>query len=952
MMNRVRAGSRVLSPLAARFDSPLARDCMAVAILVGLILLFVAPALAPGRVLMPLDIVTQWWPPWQQPGQAADVHNLMLSDVVNYIYPVKRFMAQALWSGEFPLWNPYVFTGYPFTYNTQAGVFYPLSLLYYLLPDVTAVDVTIILQMSLGAAFTFAYLRQMQLKRPAALVGATVFTFNGVMVAWLEWQVVHAAVIWLPAQLYLVEQLARKRAERRGIVREVVGIGILFAIPWLGGHWNWTLYTSLTLVVYMALRLGVTAGRARYLEKPAKAVTTNPSEQRWQRTRLLQPLKITVAALAIGVALSLVQVLPAYTYLSQTHRQALPFIGLLSQGLLNRAVVLLVPHFFGSSVSQKWWGPPQSNDVETAIYCSILALVLAGVAPLLRRDWPTRFFAAWGGLGLLWALGTPAYGLLYVLPAFNGLYPSRAAFLVTFSVSVLAALSVDRLLDPVQQWPRRLTRMTAAFISLLLLMVVAYGLIYRAGVVDQWPGLQRHLALFLLFLVGSAGVLLARLRGRLQAKPFAGLALLWIVSDLFIFGYGYNTVGSVTDLYPEVAVTDFLQGDPEIFRIATLAEGTVFYPNTSLVVEVPNISGYEPGILRRVVGFVAAAEGGDPVRFGRVLMPLAGADSPLLAMANVKYVVTLAERWASQAERGAAQEQVTTWLPLPAEQRFEMPDAGLQRLDLPLQVRGEPEGVVTVRVLPADGAHEFAHAEANAVDLQREGRHSFYFSPFPSEWGRTFLFRVEFSGTGGEVMLGSAGQAPAFVAYYLPRPQLVYEDGKTRVYLNEGYFPRAFTVPAGTVVGDEAAALAAVGEHADELDRRVFLELEEQPPPPDLGSPAAAGSVVTVNSYRLNQVELQAKMAAPGFVVLSDTYYPGWRATIDGQPTPVYRANALVRAVYVPAGEHSIRFIFRPPDFLAGAGISGATLLGCVALLWWDRKRQQKRMKDGQPQVA
>lgn len=935
-MNRTRAGSRPLSTLADKFRLSPARDYLAVAIVVGLILLFVAPALAPGQVLMPLDIITQWWPPWQQPGQAADVHNLMLGDVVNYIYPVKRFMTRALWSGEFPLWNPYVFTGYPFTYNTQAGVFYPLSLLYYLLPDASAVDLTVILQMSLGAAFMFAYLRQMQLRRPAAVVGASVFTFNGVMVAWLEWQVVHAAIIWLPAQLYLVEQLAGKLAKNRSVAREVVGIGVLFAIPWLGGHWNWTLYMGVTLAVYMALRLGIAGDLARYARQAMRSrrLLLLP-------VRLSRSLKVALASMALGVALSLVQVLPAYTYLSQTHRQALPFFQVLSHGLLERAVALMVPHFFGSSVSQNWWGPPGSNDVETAAYCSILALLLAGLALWLRREWPARFFVAWGGLSLLWALGTPAYGLLYVLPAFSGLYPSRAAFLFTFSVAVLAALSIDRLLDPGQQWPPHLARKTVALTGVLLLVVIVYSLSYRAGVADNWPDLRRHLALFLVFLLGSAGLLLARLRGRLQPVWLAGLALLWIVSDLFVSGYGYNTVGSVDDLYPEAGVTKFLQADPEMFRIATLAEGVVYYPNTSLIVEVPNISGYEPGILRRVVNFVAAAEGSDPIRFDRVLMPLAGAGSPLLAVANVKYVVTLEERWASQAERGPAQEQVTTWHALPAEQHFEMPDAGLQRLDLPLQVQGEPEGMVSVRILSADGVYEFAHAEANVAELRSEAWHSFFFSPFPSEWGRAFLFRVEFSGTGGEVLLGASLHEAAFAAYYLPRPGLVYEDGKTRVYLNEGYFPRAFVATEASIVADEAAALAAAREHADELDQHVFLELENQPPPPDLGSPAASSSVVTITSYRLNEVELKATMAASGFVVLSDTYYPGWRVTIDGRPVPVYRANALVRAVYVPAGEHTIRFFFRPADFLAGAGISGVTLLGCVAFLWWERKGRQ-----------
>ena len=924
----------LISNLSISLRSSRVRDSFAIGGLVFLVLLFVWPALLPGRVLMPLDIVTQGWSPWQEPNKPVEIHNFMLTDVVNYIYPVKEFMAERIRAGEFPLWNPYIFAGYPFIYNTQAGMFYPFSLLYYLLPGIKAVDLTIILQMSLGAGFMYAYLRQIALKRLAAMVGAVIFTFNGVMVVWLEWQAVHAGIIWLPAQLYLVERMARKLAGEPGfkaVAREVVGLALLFAIPWLGGHWSWTLYTSMTLAVYMALRLDI-AGRLLAMVRQRRASAG---------TGVASAIAVTVASLGGGVALSLVQVLPAFHYLSQTHRGRLPFAELLRDGLFSRAIVLLVPNFFGSSVGDNWWGPSYSNDIETAFYCGLLTLLLASLALFVRRDWFSIFFAGWGALTLLWALGTPVYGLLYLLPVFSGLQPSRAVFLVTICLAVLAAMSVDRLMEPQPGRSRNLMRVVVVGTAVLLLVALVYFATYRVDVVRTWDYLQPHAILAALFLVGSIGLLLARLSGRLRPRPFGALALLWLVADLFAFGHDYNTIGSLEDFYPEVPITDFLRADPELFRIVTPARGIVFHPNTSLLVRTANISGYEPGILRRTVNFMATAEGESSVRFGRVLMPWYSLESPLLEMLNVKYILTDHDRWAETSELNVAQEQITTWTPLPAEQLFEMSDAGLQRLDLPLRLAGSPQGVVTIRVLSVNGAYEFAHAEVDAAELQSEAWHSFFFSPFPSEWGRAFVFRVEFSGAGGEVLLGGSLHEAAFAAYRLSRPGLVYEDGKTRVYLNEGYFPRAFAVGEATVVADEAAALAAVGDHAGDLDRRVFLELEGRQPPPDLGSPAAAGSAVTVTSYRLNRVELRADMAAPGFVVLSDTYYPGWQAAVDGEPTPVYRANSLVRAVYVPAGEHTITFVFRPLDFIAGAVISGLALVACVIILVRTRQRRK-----------
>ncbi|MBK8430353.1 MAG: hypothetical protein IPL28_03195 [Chloroflexi bacterium] len=151
----------------------------------------------------------------------------------------------------------------------------------------------------------------------------------------------------------------------------------------------------------------------------------------------------TAVALGLGTALTLIQVLPAFNYLRQTHRLPVPFWDLLRDyGLHSRAVAWFVPNFFGNSVAKNWWGIATSNDVETAVYVGLLPLALILAALLLRRDWHTRFFAMWGGLGLLWALGTPAYGLLYVLPVFNGLHPSRAIHPTHFSGVYLGRLRV------------------------------------------------------------------------------------------------------------------------------------------------------------------------------------------------------------------------------------------------------------------------------------------------------------------------------------------------------------------------------------------------------------------------------------------------------------------------------------------------------------------------------
>ena len=69
-----------------------------------------------------------------------------------------------------------------------------------------------------------------------------------------------------------------------------------------------------------------------------------------------------------------------------------------------------------------------------------------------------------------------------------------------------------------------------------------------------------------------------------------------------------------------------------------------------------------------------------------------------------------------------------------------------------------------------------------------------------------------------------------------------------------------------------------------------------------------------------------------GFLLLADMYYPGWRAEVDGVPTPIYRANISVRGIALPKGQHTVRFSYDAAPFFRGLWIS-LTALG-VLLLW------------------
>jgi hypothetical protein len=91
-----------------------------------------------------------------------------------------------------------------------------------------------------------------------------------------------------------------------------------------------------------------------------------------------------------------------------------------------------------------------------------------------------------------------------------------------------------------------------------------------------------------------------------------------------------------------------------------------------------------------------------------------------------------------------------------------------------------------------------------------------------------------------------------------------------------------------------------------------------------------AQGFVELNSEAPNEMQFTVKAEDAGYVVLSNVWFPGWKAELDGQPTDVIRANYLFTAIAVPAGNHELRLVYRPTSFYAGAMVSLISILGIV----------------------
>ena len=147
-------------------------------------------------------------------------------------------------------------------------------------------------------------------------------------------------------------------------------------------------------------------------------------------------------------------------------------------------------------------------------------------------------------------------------------------------------------------------------------------------------------------------------------------------------------------------------------------------------------------------------------------------------------------------------------------------------------------------------------------------------------------------------------------------------------------FPRAWLVTDVRVEPDAAKRLATLAGGGVDLSHTVILERE-----PSLLPGAGSPGTARVTAYAPERLVVETASGAPAILVVSENHYPGWRATVDGSPAEILRADHALRAVAVPAGSHTVEMAYEPVSLRLGAAITVVAALLAVALAWHGRRR-------------
>ncbi len=880
--------------------------------------------------------------------------NLILArgDTFLYIYPYWTAAREALQDGRLPLWNPNLFMGAPFLANSQAGVLYPPNWLLWLMCDApTAASWAIVLHLWLAAGFTYAFARSgLGLHRLPAGLAAALYALGGYLTAQAEHVNQLQGLAWLPAVFWL---LASGKRPMRPLL-----LGVVLGMQVLAGHTQAVFITAAGAALFAIGRMW--RGRNR----PADAVPV---------------ITHLILGCVSAVLLTAAQILPTLELSRHSVRGGggLP---------LNEALSFSLHPLLAGRALLPGFGETIFSEYVAFLPLSALLLALIGAWAGRRRPAVVGLLLM-GAAGLFFALGTanPIYVFLVkVIPGFSLFRaPARWLVLYAFGAAGLAGVGLETLFAGQPLSRRPLISWTALVLLLTGWALVAPHLTSIFPAPPEAPveapskvtlmgwGVEFLVALLIVARRGGRAVLFLSVLVLLLSSrvlpynhptaPEAYRALRPAPAQLMAATLDQADGGappgrflSISDIFFDPGDTGELESiyadqlDPAAlydFIIATKHK-EILTPNLPLRFDVPAVDGYDGGVLplAHYLTLEQLLLPEDRVSLdGRLRENLdVIPDGRWLNLFNVRFLITdkVGDAWSDgvfyDLQHRAVLDRENPTVQVAYIPAFEATGIGivLDRPDLPAGA-----ALLEITVQFVDGRVE-SHTLRNGVGsslLRAEadgGVLDVALLPWSTPGIPETISITRYPDPAGDLHLRGLslvddrdGAFQSLIVSSQGRYRLVH-SGDVKIYENLDVLPRAFLVDQATWADDDDAALQTM--KAKDFSPALEVVLTGSGPPQSHDLVTDSPGVVTVNSYRPEQADLTVSAERAGWLVLSDAYYPGWEAEIDGRSVPVERANLLFRAVALQPGSHHVVFSFRPGSVRVGLLISGTWLVLCL----------------------
>lgn len=568
-------------------------------------------------------------------------HNQMIypaSDVVSMYSFWRSFLVESVLKYRtFPLWDPYMFSGIPFLGDTQSGMFYPFTLLFYLFPINLVFGYGFILDFFLIGFFTYLFARRIGLQKFSSLVSGICMMLSGTftLLIYEGHLFIADTIIWFPLVLLLYELALIKKKIIFGII---AGIPLAFMI--LAGHIQPAVFGILASLGYLALRIIM--------------------DYKTYKKHILLIMFIPIISIGVAVSLSAIQVLPSLQLSKMSIRSGgLPYEFASDFSLPPKQILsFILPHFFGSPLNQTYWG--KGNFWSLSGYAGILPLIFAGIAIIYNRNKYVLIFVLLAFFALLFSFGAHSFifPIFYkYVPGFNMFrVPARFLYIYGFSISILAGIGINFFIKnkyasiiKVKKFATFLLGISLTIIIFVLSLNFRQDKIvllekfilknsYALGINHSslYFQIQNDLIILSIFIIFSVIILI--LLKRYGLSLIIKLIIIALITfDLGSFGMKFYKTRSINEVFTAPEIIKKIKDDSSRFRVFDLS-GKFITPLSAERIE--SVTGINSSYLKHYQEFVWLI--GDHLKapYENFLDFYNIKNTKILKMLNVKYIIS------------------------------------------------------------------------------------------------------------------------------------------------------------------------------------------------------------------------------------------------------------------------------------------------------------------------
>ena len=804
-------------------------------------------------------------------------------DLAPYFIPPRFFWVESLKNGDFPLWNPFLFAGHPFFANPQNAILYPLNSLFFLLPFDLAFNAVLILHFLFGGLFTYLLLRDLKISTTGSLISGLIFMLSGYLLSVHSLLTILLSSIWTPLIMMFF-----RRAILRPRFKNEIFTAVFITISFLGGGLE-IVYGNFFVLVLMVIFSPLPNAISLWdKSRGYKFFYYGPIY--WGR---MKPLFKRFRSLLIISIL----------FLSLSAVQLIPFLELFMHSIRGNGIsyqeatiwsfapkdflLFFLPDAYGYFLDmKKYW---ITQCWFKTLYTGGLPFILSLIYFLTPHPAPLPH----GGEGTKERPLSPSGEKNEV----RGFRKDRKVYLALMLLSLFLSLGHY---NPLYSFVFKYIpffngiRYPAKFLYIFILVLsISAGLGFQRLVEISREGENKRLKRILIVFSLALGLLLLFLVVGHQEI------------EHFLKGKGVDFPN-----FNHVAI-NLYHAKRFLFYLA------LFFLLLRIGLEVK----WKNWAKVLLVFFLTADLFGNMGFYGKE------GTSDYFKKTKILETIT--------SDKGNFRT-FSTGKTIAMETPILIPDP------TPLNLLKERH-LPTVNLLYK--LHNIWGIDVIRLKRTEDLYNAFIGAPSISTTNLIDLYGVKYI-----ISVTPIKEDSRFELIYArieglegKREELLKEN-TIKLHKNQKPILRAWLVNNFEVI-DSKTMLSKMTGKDFHPDKEVLLE--EDPPhliplPKGLGGEEKGVEFISESNNRLR---LLVKTPENTFLVLNDTYFPGWKALVDGKKTKIYRADYTFRAIPLNAGTHRVEFIYDPLSFKLGASLTFLGIVGCFVIWLAGRSRRKYQGK-------